>query len=93
MANPGVGPIPPTPPPNGPAPRIDMRWSDDGGHTWNDYQTRECGNIGEYHTRVRWLRLGRARDRVYEIRVSDPIGWRVIDAYLRFAPGEDLESR
>jgi hypothetical protein len=71
---------------------MDMRWSDNGGHSWNDYQTRDCGLSGEFSTRVRWLRLGRARDRVYEIRVSDPIGWRVIDAYLRFAPGEDVEK-
>ena len=85
-----VGTVPPFP--IGRAPQMDMRWSDDGGHTWSNYQTRDCGSVGEYSTRVRWLRLGRARDRVYEIRVSDPIGWRVIDAYLRFAPGEDIES-
>ena len=86
----GVGAIPPAPPP-GRGPTMDMRFSDDGGHTWSNYQTRDCGQAGQYKTRVRWLRLGRSRDRIYEIRAADPIGYRIIDAYLRFAPGEDLE--
>lgn len=89
----GLGPAVPLENPDGTfrGPTMDMRWSDDGGHSWSNYTTRDCGQIGDYSTRVRWLRLGRARDRVYEIRASDPIGYRIVDAYLRFAPGEDLE--
>jgi hypothetical protein len=90
----GVGPQPPLLDASGNprGPLMDMRFSDDGAHTWSNYQTRDCGQTGNFRTRVRWLRLGRSRDRVYEIRVSDPIGYRIVDAYLRFAPGEDLEG-
>jgi hypothetical protein len=90
----GVGPTIPLQNADGTfrGPLMDMRWSDNGGHSWSNYQSRDCGQIGSFGTRVRWLRLGRARDRVYEIRCADPIGYRIVDAYLRFAPGEDLED-
>ena len=63
-------------------PQMDLRVSKDSGHTWNNTATRGCGLSGEYRNRVRWLRLGQARDWVFEIQVSDPIGWRVIDGYI-----------
>jgi len=47
----------------------------------------DCGKAGEFSKRAIWRRLGRARDRVYELSVSDPISWRVIDAYLKATPG------
>ena len=90
----GLGPQPPLTNPDGTfrGPFVDLRWSDDGGHTWSPYFTRDAGQAGKFYTRVRWLKLGRARDRIYEIRCADPIGYRIVDAYLRFAPGEDLEG-
>lgn len=81
----GIGPIPPLTQPDGVTPRgptLSLRWSTDGGHTWSDYFDRDCGQAGAYHTRVRWLRLGRSRDRVFEISTSDPWGPRIVDAYL-----------
>jgi len=69
------------------APAANLRWSDDGGHTWsNDYATG-AGQSGDYKARVIWRRLGRSRDRVYELNVSDPIPWRIIDAYLEVTGG------
>jgi hypothetical protein len=68
-------------------PLMMMRYSNDGGHSWSQEQSRDCGQAGQYTKRVIWWRLGRSRDRVYEIAVSDPIPWRVVDAYLEASPG------
>ena len=68
-------------------PQMNLRWSDDSGKTWSNSYARDCGQVGEYQKRVRWLRLGNPRDRIYEIEVSDPIGWRLVDAYLRTEQG------
>jgi hypothetical protein len=66
-------------------PLMFLRWSDDGGHAWTNYYPLECGKAGEYRKRAIRRRLGRARDRVYEISTTDPIPWRVIDGYLQTA--------
>jgi len=68
-------------------PEIALRWSDDGGHTWRPYVTATAGLQGQYKMRAQWARLGRSRDRVYEIRVSDPIAWRFLDFYLGLLGG------
>ena len=68
-------------------PRLMLRWSDDSAHTWSSEQIRDCGQAGQYDKRVRFLRLGRSRDRIYEISMSDPIPWRIIDGYLQVTPG------
>lgn len=57
-------------------PTANLRWSDDGGHTWSNYHSREVGAIGETQTRVIFRRLGsteKLRDRVYELSGSDPV--------------------
>lgn len=63
-------------------PKVNLRWSNDGAHSWSNYHTRDCGQVGQFKKRVRWTRLGMPRDRVYEISMTDPIGWRIVDAYL-----------
>ena len=63
-------------------PQIMMRYSDDGGHTWSDSLWRTIGKVGKYKTRVRWNKLGRSRDRVYEVSVSDPVFVQINGAYL-----------
>lgn len=68
-------------------PMINLRWSDDSGHTWSNEYSVGAGQAGEYKKRVVWRRLGRSRDRIYEVSVSDPIPWRLIDAYLEASIG------
>ena len=68
-------------------PQIMLRWSDDGGKTWSDEHWQSAGQAGTYKTRACWRRLGRSRDRVYEMVLDDPILWRVVDAYLDADPG------
>lgn len=70
----------------GRGPVMTLRWSNDGGHTWSNPYDRDCGQAGAYNARVYWQRLGRSRDRVYEISMTDPIPWRIIDAYLYTDP-------
>lgn len=64
-------------------PQMNLRWSDDGGHTWSNTLTAGCGQAGVFKKRVMFYRLGRSRDRVYEISVTDPIPWRIVGGYLK----------
>lgn len=64
-----------------------LRWSNDGGQSWGNVLNASAGAIGQFKHRVIWRRLGRARDRVFEVSVSDPIPWRLVDAYLDYREG------
>lgn len=85
----GDGPIPPlTDGAGNPRdPQIMLRWSDDGGFTWSNEHWIGAGQAGQFKTRAVWNRLGYARDRVYEVMVTDAIPWRIVDAYLKATPG------
>ena len=64
-------------------PQVGLRYSNDGGKTWGPEIFRSAGKIGEYGTRVRWNRMGQGRRRVFEVVVSDPIPWKLTNAYLQ----------
>lgn len=64
-----------------------LRWSDDGGHIWGNYHTINFGQVGKYKVRAMQRRMGKSRDRVFEFTCSDPISWRIVDAYLKANPG------
>lgn len=68
-------------------PQAMLRVSRDGGKTWGNSRTCSAGAQGEYRTRVSWQRLGAGRDLVFELSVSDPIPWRLIDAYVQVTAG------
>jgi len=68
-------------------PQVMLSWSSDGGHTWSPEQWMSAGKQGEYTRRVIWRRLGRSRDRVWRIVVSDPVAWRLLTAYIDVAKG------
>jgi hypothetical protein len=59
-----------------------LDWSNDGGHTWSNQHPASIGKQGEYKARVRWNRLGRARDRVYRLTITDPVKRVIIGAAL-----------
>ena len=80
-----LAPVPASPQPR--APQMNLRWSDDGGHTWSNIHTSDAGQAGNYKVRAIWFRLGRSRDRVYEVSVTDPIPWRILEGYLEATPG------
>jgi len=70
-----------------PGPQAMLRWSSDGGRTWSSESWASIGRVGEYKARVRWRRLGRARDRVYELTISEPVKVVVIGAALQATGG------
>ena len=59
-----------------------LRYRKDGAHTWSNNYDRSFGLAGEYKHRVRYSRMGKARDMVYELSCADPVPCRVVDAYL-----------
>ena len=70
-------------------PRVMLRWSDDGGHTWSNEHWRSMGRIGQTGVRVIWRRLGmtmKLRDRVYEISGTDPVSVTIMGAELIASP-------
>lgn len=63
-------------------PQVMLQYSDDGGRTWSSELWRDLGKVGKYFTRVKWNKLGMARDRVYRIRVTDPVFVQINEAIL-----------
>lgn len=68
--------------------KVMLRYSDDGGHTFNDYREAGMGLIGQYRTRVQFLRLGSFRNRVWEIRISAAVNRDILGAVI-VAAGTD----
>ncbi len=76
-------------PVTGANPQLMLRWSDDGGHTWNGERTTSMGRTGQYGTRAIFRRLGmtlKLRDRVYEISGTDPVKVAIMGAELQISP-------
>ena len=65
-----------------------LRWSDDGGFTWSNNHHATIGALGNYATRAIWRRLGSARDRLYEVSISDPVKAVIIGADLNLSMGD-----
>lgn len=59
-----------------------LDWSNDGGKTWSNQHSASMGALGQYSSRSIWYRLGRARDRVYRLTISDPVKRVIIGATL-----------
>lgn len=65
-----------------------LRWSNDAGQTWSNEHWRDIGKIGATLRRAIWRRLGKARDRVYELNFDAPVPRDVVGATL-FGEGEE----
>lgn len=69
----------------GSSPRVMLRWSNDGGHTWSNEHWTSMGAIGQYGLRAMWRRLGmtqKLRDRVYEVSGTDPVKIAIMGAEI-----------
>lgn len=64
-----------------------LRWSDDGGSTYGNVHTANIGKVGAYKNRCQWQRLGSARDRIFEVTVTDPVYRVIVSANLNASPG------
>jgi hypothetical protein len=73
--------------PNGSAPQAMLRWSDDGGSTWSNEHWSSIGVQGAYQNRAIWRRLGQARDRIFEVVVTDPVKAVITAANLKADAG------
>lgn len=82
---PGVG----LPVGQGQDPQAMLRWSDDGGFTWSNENWVTIGKQGQYFTRAMWRRLGFARDRIFEVVVTDPIKAVIVSANLKAEAGDN----
>lgn len=70
-------------------PQIMLNWSDDGGRTFSrTQQWRSMGKLGAYQTRLRWTRLGNARQRVFRATISDPVRRTIIAARADLSLGD-----
>lgn len=70
-------------------PQAMLRWSNDGGSTWSREYWVSIGAAGKYKNRAIWRRLGMARDRVFEVVVTDPVNAVIVSANLKASVGEN----
>lgn len=68
-------------------PQAMLQWSDDGGHSWSNELWASMGKIGERLTRVKWRRLGKSRDRVFRVTITDPVRVVFIGASVQASVG------
>ncbi len=67
-----------------------LDWSDNGGSTFGTAHTFPAGatsNLG-VASRIIWRRLGKSRDRVFRVKITDAVAIALINAYLELEPGE-----
>ena len=64
-------------------PQAMLRWSNDGGSTWSKEYWVPIGGLGKYKNRAIWRRLGMARDRVFEVSITDPVNAVIVSANLK----------
>jgi len=70
-------------------PQAMLRWSNDGGSTWSNEHWTTVGQMGKFKNRAIWRRLGMARDRIFEVAVTDPVNFVIVSANLKGYGGEN----
>lgn len=68
-------------------PQAILQWSNDSGHTYSDEMWATFGAIGRTKQRAEFRRLGRSRDRVFKVTITDPVKVILLGAELELAPG------
>lgn len=68
-------------------PQIILRWSDDGGNTWSNELNRSMGKLGQYMKRIIWNRLGKSRNRIYEMATVARVKVNIIAGHLIITKG------
>lgn len=78
----GVGGNPLNPDGQGVNPLISLNVSTDGGNTWWSAGDVSSGRQGEYSYYPEWTRLGAGESFVFEIDMTDPVPWSIVDAFV-----------
>lgn len=73
----------------GSAPEIELRYSNDGGHTWSNAEARSLGAVGQYALPIEWNRLGYGREWLFEFSITSPIKFSLIEATVSVEELED----
>lgn len=73
------------------APLATLNYSEDFGKTWGPDRILPCGQAGKFLTEAIDRRLGVWRSFTPKLTVSDPIPWRIADAYIN--PTQDSSPR
>lgn len=72
-------------------PQVMLQFSNDGGHTWSSEAWvsagKKIGGIGDFKKRVKWNRLGSAYDRVFKVKITDPVPVTIIGAEIELTVG------
>jgi hypothetical protein len=68
-------------------PQAMLQFSDDGGHSWSNEKWASLGKIGQTKARAIWRKLGASRDRVFKVRITDPVKVVLIGADLGLMKG------
>jgi len=69
-------------------PKVFLRWSDDGGHSYGNPIGISMGDTGEYLTSHQWNRLGMGRRRVFEIFWSGATATALLGAWIDSNPAQ-----
>lgn len=67
-------------------PQAMLQWSDDGGSTWSNEHWTSIGKVGIYKNRTIWRRLGMARDRVFQVAITEPVKVVIVSANVEAQP-------
>lgn len=62
---------------------VDLRYSKDGGRNWSDWRPLDMGTTGAFVKRVEARRLGRGRQWLFAVRVTDPVKADILAASLQ----------
>lgn len=68
-------------------PQLLLEWSDDGGHSFPNRLLVSMGKIGERRARANFRRLGKSRDRVWRVTITDPVKRIFIGGDVEFTTG------
>ena len=63
---------------------IEVRYSNDGGQNYSNWQFRETGATGSFLTPLIWRRLGMAREeRIWEFRDTSNVAAEILAAQIQ----------
>lgn len=63
-------------------PEVMLRYSDDNGRSWSNERRAYLGKIGEFAKRVIFRRLGKSRQRVYELSYTGKTDFTILGANI-----------
>ena len=63
-------------------PQVGLRYSDDGGRIFSNTRWTPLGKLGQHRERIRWMRCGASRDRVFEVIMRSAVPYTLLGAFI-----------